>query len=285
MTVTTADPGTARRAELADFLRARRARLSPAEMGLPDGGRRRTPGLRREELAQLAGVGVTWYTWLEQGRAINVSTQVLDAVARALRLDPAEHQHLYRLAGGPTPPHLPRVDDATVPEQVRAVVAAMHPIGAMLVNERFDILWWNRTWETMVRTLYSAPCGHYNLLWCCFTDAEIRGRVENWESEAPRLVAAFRSAYVENLHDPQWRAFVQDLCARSPEFAQLWERHDVATAAAGHRVLRHPTAGRLAFSTVSLDVEDMPGCRIMACVPVDDHTRTAVLNLVEKDGH
>ncbi|MFG1996322.1 helix-turn-helix transcriptional regulator [Actinoplanes sp. NPDC048988] len=279
MTSTTADPRTARRAELADFLRVRRERVTPGEVGLAVGGRRRTPGLRREEVAQLAGVGVTWYTWLEQGRPINASTQVLDAVARVLHLDPAEHQHLYRLAGARAALPPDRASHAEIPAPVREVVAAMHPIPATLINERFDLLVWNQPWQTLIETLYDVPCGHRNLMWCSFTDPQVRAGVENWEFEGPHLVAMFRAAYAEHLHDPRWRAFVSDLRAHSDEFAILWDRHEVAAPATSHRVFRHPSAGRLAFTTLSLEVTEMPGCRILTYVPADEPTRAAMLEL------
>jgi transcriptional regulator with XRE-family HTH domain len=127
-----------RRAELAQFLRARRERLSPEQVGLPPGPRRRTPGLRREELALLAGVGITWYTWLEQGRPINASMQVLDAVARTLRLDLAEREHLYRLAEAT--PLRTFVDSAVVPTVVLDILSSFSPCPAVLVNGRFDVL-------------------------------------------------------------------------------------------------------------------------------------------------
>src|SRR5579875_816323 len=127
-----------RRAELGQFLRARRARLAPGDFGMPPGARRRTPGLRREEVALLAGVGVTWYTWLEQGRQINASTQVLDAVARTLRLDRAERWHLYRLAEAM--PLRAQGDGKTVPGTIQEIVRSLDPLPATLINSRFDIL-------------------------------------------------------------------------------------------------------------------------------------------------
>src|ERR1700728_3207923 len=127
-----------RREELGKFLRARRARLAPEDFGMPVGSRRRTPGLRREELALLAGVGVTWYTWLEQGRQINASTQVLDAVARTLRLDRVEREHLYRLAEAT--PVRTQCERSVVPETIREIMYSLEPLPATLINSRFDIL-------------------------------------------------------------------------------------------------------------------------------------------------
>ncbi|RZS91488.1 helix-turn-helix protein [Motilibacter rhizosphaerae] len=273
----TAAPGI-RRAELSGFLRARREGVTPAEVGLPAGARRRTPGLRREELAQLAGVGVTWYTWLEQGRPINVSTQVLDAVARVLRLDPAEHEHLYRLAG------LPSVTmrgerRPEIPQHVRHVLDALGTTPATLLNSRYDVLAVNAAQARLVNGFHTIPCGHYNLLWCCFTEPTIRERLLDWDSEGPQMVATFRSAYVENLDDPSWAEFVERLSAASPEFATLWRRHEVRGPGFRSKTFDHPVVGRMAFVTTSLSVAEMPGCRIVAYTPADDECRAALERL------
>src|SRR5579863_5754258 len=148
-----------RRSELAAFLRSRRERITPEDVGLPGGYRRRTAGLRREEVAQLAGVGVTWYTWLEQGRPIRASVQVLDAVARTLRLDSVERQHLFRLAEIPDA----AADGAAnqlLPAEVRAVLDQLVPMPANVVTERFDILAWNAAYAVLFPpSADTAPAG------------------------------------------------------------------------------------------------------------------------------
>src|SRR4051794_37672817 len=158
----------ARRDELASFLRTRRERVTPAEVGLPPGGRRRTPGLRREEVAQLAGVGVTWYTWLEQGRAINASAQVLGAVARTLRLDTAEREHLYRLADISHPSAGADWAVETF-DDVEPILQALDPLPAMVANPRGDILGWNRTYAVLHPGLVNAAPEERNNLWYLFT--------------------------------------------------------------------------------------------------------------------
>src|SRR6187551_3809804 len=150
-----------RRAELAAFLRSRRERITPADLGLPTGLRRRTPGLRREEVAQLAGVGVTWYTWLEQGRPIRASTQVLDAIARALRLDQAEREHLYRLADVPAVPSAPA---ECLPAEIQAILDALVPVPAVVYNGRYDVLAWNATYHALFPGLTESPIGERNAL-------------------------------------------------------------------------------------------------------------------------
>src|SRR5262249_49576139 len=163
---------TSRRAELGDFLKARRAGLQPEDVGLPPGPRRRTPGLRREEVALLAGVGVSWYTWLEQGRPINASWQVLDAVARTLRLDGAGRWRLYRLAEAM--PVRSWAKTTVVPDAVSDVLRSLDPLPAALINSRFDIIQTNDAHEEMFWDWHSLPCVHKNLLWWAVTEPRAR---------------------------------------------------------------------------------------------------------------
>jgi transcriptional regulator with XRE-family HTH domain len=264
-------PHDARRDELAQFLRARRARLSPQDVGLPPGFRRRTAGLRREEVAQLAGVGVTWYTWLEQGRPINASVQVLGAIARTLRLDNAEHDHLLRLADIHTLPTESEL--ATVPAAVIEVVTSLEPTPAFLINARYDVLAYNDAHRALVRDWHTVPCERRNVLWCCFTEPDVRSRFVNFDDEAPLIVATLRAAYAQHLNEPAWTEFVRSLSARSPEFAEMWARHDVARPGTRVKHFRHPVAGELRLASTSLAVSDMPEHRIVVYTPADDETR------------
>src|SRR5580698_2649646 len=161
-----------RRRELAAFLRSRRERIAPELVGLPPAPRRRTPGLRREEVATLAGVGVTWYTWLEQGRDINVSPQVLDAVARTLLLDPQERGHLFRLAE--VPDASPETDCQVVTPAVQALLDKLDPYPAAVRNARFDLLGCNRAYDLMTGTCGGLPFEERNSLWRTFTCPEVR---------------------------------------------------------------------------------------------------------------
>ncbi len=263
-----------RRAELGGFLKARRARLRPEDLGLPPGARRRTPGLRREEVALLAGVGVSWYTWLEQGRPINASWQVLDAVSRTLRLDGAERWHLYRLAEALPVQSLARTTD--VPEAVREVMRSLDPLPAVLINARFDILEANDAHEEMFRDWHTLPCVHKNLLWCAITEPRARQQFLNYGEEVPHMVARLRAAYAQHIGDPEWDEDIRRLLSLSAEFAELWARHEVAGP--GHRTLRfdHPEAGLMTFARTELDVSGMPDLRIMVYSPQDDGTRAAL---------
>jgi transcriptional regulator with XRE-family HTH domain len=264
--------GERRRAELGQFLKARRARLSPGDFGMPQGSRRRTPGLRREEVALLAGVGVTWYTWLEQGRQINASTQVLDAVARTLRLDRAEREHLYRLAEAtPLRTERPR---QVIPDSIREILQSLDPLPASLINSRFDILLSNDASEELFWEWHTMPCVHKNTLWCCVTEPTARGKFPEYEEHVRYLVARLRSAYSRNVGDQDWEEDIRRLASISREFADLWARHEVADCEPRTLTYQHPRAGQLSLAVSELDVPLMPEARIVVYTPRDADTRS-----------
>jgi hypothetical protein len=261
-----------RRRELAGFLRARRARITPTDVGLPPGLRRRTPGLRREEVAQLAGVGVTWYTWLEQGRPIHASVQVLGAIARALRLDQAEIEHLYRLAEVPAAPA--DAQRAACPVVVREILDSLEPLPATLVNTRCDILGANQAHEDLLEMWpHTLVSEHHNVLWCCFTEPEVQRRYVNFDQEMSRMVANLRASFAQHLNEPAWTDLIERLSAASPQFAELWTRQEVAKPGSAAKHFLHPDAGLLRFRSTSLGVADMPETYIDIYTPVDDGTR------------
>ncbi len=263
--------GEQRRAELGEFLKARRARLSPGDFGMPRGSRRRTPGLRREEVALLAGVGVTWYTWLEQGRQINASTQVLDAVARTLRLDRAAREHLYRLAEAT--PLRSECGGMAVPDTIREIVHSLEPLPAILINSRFDILLSNEAHEELFWEWHSMPCVHKNTLWCCITEPSARSKFPEYDRQVRYMVARLRSAYSRHLGDQDWEEDIRRLAGLSREFADLWARHEVANPEPRRLTYLHPEAGLLSLAISELNVPDMPDARIMVYTPRDDDTR------------
>ncbi|MQY26359.1 hypothetical protein NRB56_19240 [Nocardia sp. RB56] len=255
----------ARRGELSAFLKTRRARITPGEVGLPVGARRRTPGLRREEVAQLAGVGVTWYTWLEQGRDINVSVQVLDAVARALALDAAERAHLYRLADVPTVPSAH--SEEPIPEELQVILDHLMPLPGVLLSSRYDVLAHNEGFAALcplflaaernvLRHVFTTPA-------CCNPYA--RGGIE----KLTRMVGFLRAAYVKNLHDPEWARFIEDLCGRSAQFATLWERNDVAVPPARNHVIRNVATGDVAMIQTSMSLPSIAGSWLQIFTPAD----------------
>jgi len=276
MTVTAArlDPDALRRRELASFLRSRRERLHPDDVGLATFGRRRTPGLRREEVAQLAGVGVTWYTWLEQGRDINVSVQVLEALARTLRFDRHERAHLLALAGagagGSTATH------RTVPDGVLAVLAQLGSAPAVVMNARRDLLAYNDAYERIFPVLAHLPVEDRNILWLVFTHPVWRSSMPDWETAVPRLVAQFRGAMAEHVAEPAWKDLLKRLLDASPEFAALWERHEVLGPETGCKRYLHAQFGLLRLDFTHLWLDQRIGTRMTVYTPADEATRASL---------
>ncbi len=264
-----------RRRELAAFLRTRRERLAPEDVGLPPGYRRRTPGLRREEVAQLSGVGVTWYTWLEQGRPINASAQVLEAVTRTLRLDDSERSHLFTLAG--VPDTTSRVIEICEPA-VRELVEALDPYPAFVVSPRYDILAWNRAEAALKGDYSSLPARYRNVLWLLFTQPAWRELLVD-QQDVAYVVARFRAAMAEHMGEPAWVDLVQELCSASPAFAELWERHDVAAATSRIKRFLHPEVGLIRLFATGMWLSERPGVRLIACTPADDQARIALMKL------
>ncbi|MGZ0149682.1 helix-turn-helix transcriptional regulator [Kribbella sp. WER1] len=263
---------SAQRVELGEFLKARRARVAPEDVGLPGGGRRRTPGLRREELAQLAGVGVTWYTWLEQGRPINASGQVLDAVASTLRLTPVEREHLYRLAEA-TPVRLPRVTDCASEAVFEEIVDGLDPLPAVITNTRFDIVRANAAYHDLFHDWHQLPCIHQNLLWCIITEPSAREQLLNYDTEVPYLVGRLRSAYGEHVGDPDWETDLTRLRSMCPEFELLWSRHEVSACTSRRRRLDNPQVGELNLIVTELAVSAHPDLVLFVETPADEETR------------
>ncbi|MFI6464328.1 helix-turn-helix transcriptional regulator [Streptomyces sp. NPDC050528] len=261
-----------RRPELAAFLRSRRARVTPHDVGMPPGFRRRTPGLRREEVAQLSGVGVTWYTWLEQGRPINASAQVLDAVARTLRLDAPEREHLYHLAEVPYA-HPPEVLAQTVGPEIQGILDALEPRPAVVYNSRFDILAANSVYQDVVGTEPLSDGPVPNVLWRLFAVPEAESPLMFRETELPVMVAMLRSAYGLHTGEPAWEEFIRGLSAASPLFTRLWKSGDVAEPGRRVKTFRHAEVGEMRMTSVSLSVNGMPECRIVVYTPADEETR------------
>jgi transcriptional regulator with XRE-family HTH domain len=240
--------GDPRRNELAGFLRSRRERISPEEAGLPQGGRRRTPGLRREEVAQLAGVGVTWYTWLEQGRDIKASDQVLDAIAGTLRLDPHERAHMFTLAGSPQP--VQESECRALSPQMHTILRQLEPLPAAVLNSRMDILGYNRT-HAWLFDLDDIPFEDRNAMVLLFTHPRWRERLIDRAENLPRVVAQFRASMAGHVGDKQWKCLVRKLRAESAEFDSLWDRHEVRWMENLTKRFNHP-AGLLEFDYTNL---------------------------------
>ncbi|MEU1625122.1 helix-turn-helix transcriptional regulator [Streptomyces sp. NPDC020096] len=278
---TTAANGT-RRTELAAYLRSRRARISPQDVGMPPGLRRRTPGLRREEVAQLAGVGITWYTWLEQGRPINASVQVLDAVARVLRLDATEREHLYRLAGVPFVQEAVS-DEDVVGSEVQAILDALDPLAAVVYNARYDVRAYNAAYCAIWPSTIVTDRPERNVLWKLFTVAACCQSLRWRPEEAARMVAQLRSAYGRHIGEPAWESFIDRLTRQSPEFAQMWASGDVAPPGRRVKIVDYPRVGELRLVSTSLAIDGMPEHRIVVYTPEDEDTRTRLDQLRAMD--
>ncbi|OYP20362.1 MULTISPECIES: helix-turn-helix transcriptional regulator [Streptomyces] len=270
-----------RRPELAAFLRSRRARVTPADVGMPPGLRRRTPGLRREEVAQLSGVGVTWYTWLEQGRPINASPQVLDAVARTLRLDPPEREHLYRLAEVPFQPDREGLTRQIGPE-VQGIVDALDPMLAVVYNSRYDVLATNAAYRDLFLVPETLTIGLPNVLWTLFTLPEGVCPLVHRETELPLMVATLRSSYGRHVGEPAWEEYIRGLSAASPWFAELWARGAVTPPGPRVKTFRHAAVGEMRMTSQSLSIDGMPECRIVVYSPEDEDARAKIALLRER---
>jgi len=259
-----------RRQELGAFLRARREKVAPADAGLVTTGRRRTPGLRREEVAQLAGVGVTWYTWLEQGRAKGVSEQVLDAVARVLRMSEAERHHMLVLAertpAKPAPPMALRPEHVLLLEQ-------MLPWPAAVQTEAYEIVASNRAYRFLFSDLDAYPPDDRNCAWLMFTDPVWRGSLVEEELVLPDIAARLRARQAEHHEQPRWRVLVDRLRESSAEFRACWDRHEVAGDHPRLRRYRSPRAGLITVHFQSLWLDPALGSRLIVLVPADAESR------------
>lgn len=264
------DIAALRRRELADFLRSRRERIAPEDVGLPPASRRRTPGLRREEVATLAGVGVTWYTWLEQGRDINASPQVLEAVARTLLLDPHERDHLFRLADAPD--GTGKADCTSLSPTAQLLLDKLDPFPACVRNARYDILAYNQTFDLLMGPLGELAFEERNSLWRMFTVPKCRAATLDWEEGTRRMVAEYRAAMAEHVAEPAWKCLVARLTKASPEFAELWERHEVASPENLTKRFLHPEVGLLKLNYTHLWLSQRLGTRMTTYSPADDQT-------------
>jgi len=255
-----------RRDELAAFLRGRREALRPDDVGLPTGRARRTPGLRREEIALLAGVSVTWYTWLEQGRPINASVDVLEALARSMRLDDAERHHLLTLAARVPGEPVPEVDDA--PDALVRLIASMDPAPAYVLGPRWEFLAWNRAQSHLYPMIDHLEPADRNLVWVFFGEPTARELVVDWPDQARRILAEFRAGTAGLRSDPKVLELVERLRAVSPEFAEWWAQLDVAQFQTRVRRYHHTRAGELAFEYQQLTPSEWPGLKVVVQLPL-----------------
>jgi PAS domain-containing protein len=281
--VTSANNGERRRQELADFLRTKRASLQPEDVGLPEGGRRRTPGLRREEVALLAGVGTTWYTWLEQGRDVRASLDVLEAVSRALQLTAAERAHVILLGRGEQAPPCKAPAEKVSPT-LRRLVENLGPGPAYLLGRRWDYLAWNESFERVFSWEPGSEPLSRNHVWLWFMDPGRRTLCSgDWAASARLLVAKFRGDSARNIGDPAFEELISALESSSPEFRKLWKRHEVAGSGDGHKELTHPLVGPLAFDHAVFRHGETGDLRLILYTPSCEHdTRAKLAQLLDQ---
>jgi transcriptional regulator with XRE-family HTH domain len=258
------------RDELATFLRARREATDPASVGFQPGPRRRTPGLRREELAQLAGVSVTWYTWLEQARDISVSRQVINSLARVLRLSETEREHVFTLAGLALPavaPHPWKVDPL-----LARLVHELHPKPAYVMNPWWDLLVYNNAYASLLGGLDQRPQAERNILWITFTESRGTGLFADWMAEARSLVGQLRAHLAQYPEDPRGAELRESLWHTDTTFRQLWEEHSVSGFESARKSLRHPDFGPMQLDYVKLAAADDEQLAVIVFQAVDDES-------------
>jgi transcriptional regulator with XRE-family HTH domain len=253
-------------------------------VGLPNGGRRRTPGLRREEVAALAGVGTTWYTWLEQGRDVRASLDVLEALARALRLTPAERAHLILLGRGEEAPPCKPPNERVSPT-LRRLIENLGPNPAFVIGRRWDYLAWNGAACALFGDFGALPRAARNHLWLTFMDPARREMFTDWERGARLAVARFRADSARHLGDPSFEELIAALRKSSPEFCKAWKRHEVARTGAGRKELRHPTEGAMVFEHAVFHPTEYPEQRLILYSPLPEHDTPAKLARLIERGH
>ena len=258
------------REALGAFLRARREGLSPAAAGIASGSRRRTPGLRREEVAQLSGVSTTWLTWAEQGRDIALSEMALSRLAGALHLTSAERAYLFELTRKRDPEPAKNPGSGGMPE-LHAAVRAM-AVPAYLLDPLWSVVARNAEAARLLRPWLESR--EPNLLRFVFLDPAARRFVHDWPDRARRLIAEFRADTAQQPHEPARHKLVEDLSARSPDFASLWAEQSVLFREGGLRRFEHPDQGLLVFTQVTLLPAADPGYKLVMLMPATAHDRS-----------
>jgi transcriptional regulator with XRE-family HTH domain len=258
-----------RRRQIADFLKSRRMRRQPEELGLPRGHRRRTPGLRREEVATAAGVSAEWYTWLEQAREVRPSAEVLSRIGAALRLEPHETRHLLTLGGYAIPlsgPDLPQ--SVSVSLRLQRLIDQMEFGPAWVLGERWDILAWNDA-ASVIHDPAPLQGIERNALYQIFLNPRVRAMLVDWEVHAPQCVAKLRATYASRVDDPWFNELVSLLRTGSVDFERWWNQNEIQMVQEGVKHFEHPEGGRLVFDYTVLEVLDerMSSLRLVAYVP------------------
>ncbi len=264
---------------LGSYLRDRRAKLDPAEFGI-ETRRRRTPGLRREEVAQRANVSATWYTWLEQGRGGSPSSDVLDRLARALALSSAEREHLFLLAQH-RPPEIRHQPFEPISAQLQRVLDAMTFSPAVLRTALWDVVGWNAAASVVMTDYALLSPEDRNILKLIFCNERVRGHMVNWERDARSAVASFRAEAIKAAPAQALQAMVEDLSQASPEFSAIWQDYDIQNYGAGTKHFRHEIAGDLMMEYSSFTVDGRPDLGLVVFTPMTEADAERVRQLLE----
>jgi transcriptional regulator with XRE-family HTH domain len=253
------------RAQLSEFLKNCRARLQPTQVGLPQAARRRTPGLRREDVAALAGLSATWYTWLEQGRDVRASDRVLESLSRTLRMSPDERDYLFLLAQNRTPPLSRRNAEEISPAVLRTLEALSVP--ALVVTLRWDIVYWNRMYAAVVRGYDDVPVADRNLVKLLMVHPEYQTDQVQYEAMAARIVSKLKMDYSQAGGESDFEGLVQELRETSPLFCALWDRPEITARSEGVHLVRHPRLGDITLEHTSYQVEGARTLRALIYAP------------------
>ena len=268
---------------LGTYLRDRRAKLDPTAFGFPL-KRRRTPGLRREEVAQRANVSATWYTWLEQGRGGAPSADVLDRIARAMMLTDVEREHLFLLGLG-RPPEVRYHAPEGISPRLQRVLDTLEYSPAFIRTATWDVIAWNRAAAAVLTDYSTLPDGQRNVLRMMFRDSRVRAAQPNWQSVARYVVASFRADVARAGAARNVQSLVDELCATSPEFAAMWRDNDVQGHGDGVKVLHHPIAGSLSMEFSAFAVDGRPDLNMVIynpATPADADNIRALLKSLPK---
>lgn len=260
------------------YLRDRRTKLDPAAFGF-SGARRRTPGLRREEVAQRANISATWYTWLEQGRGGAPSAEVLDRISRALMLTDVEREHLFLLGLG-RPPEVRYQTAEGVTPRLQRVLDALELSPALVKTATWDVIAWNRAAAAVLTDYGSLPPEERNILRLIFCDARVRAAQFDWDSVARFVVAAFRADAARAGAAARVGALVDELCRLSPEFEAMWRDNDVRNYGEGVKRLRHPIAGPIAFEYSAFAIDGRPDLGMVVYNPATAADASRVRSLL-----
>lgn len=282
-TITKPNLDRIRRIELSNFLRTRRERLNPENYEITVSSRRRTPGLRREEVAQLAGVSVSWYTWLEQGRSINVSKQVLESLSRVLKLDWAERRHLFLLATDHLPSSNPYSEDIFyISPELQQLLDAFGICPAYILDKYWNIVAWNKSASMAFVDYATLSSREKNLIWLLFTHPSQKETLVDWENEAKRCLALFRFSSGQYIGEPWFTELIDDLKYASPHFREWWPQYDIQATQGKCKKLNHPIVGSLVLHAITLLLPDYSELKIIVYTPLpEEDTAEKLAKLTE----